>query len=771
MTDNDSDFYKTLFEQEKKRREEAEEQRRGAEEQQRRAEEQQRRAEEQQRRAEDNTRRERDRNRPTTFLELLYESHKLLSLPLKAEHASLSTTGSIPIPKGKYCPMRMKPWADCTALHQQIYDSVYRYLQPANGPVPRLFSARIQLEGWSQRLTSDAISGEQALEMYERLAVDSFAGDIIAELCKIPAACEEFRLGEGVRFDNHKNSLEKTYFPADTENAASHIHRPKPDGFCINMVDDTTKALLTSGEYKPPHKLPTRIIRLGLRPMDLWDEMVRSKTTPTDKTEKLRYQAERLVCSAIVQQYHVMIQEGLEVSFLTNGFCDIHLWIPQNDPSTLHYYLYDPNREVDPEDCILLEPKTAIARRLCLYLLSCRCLIRNQEWRVAARAKLRTWQTSFDLVRSQIPKAERDSLALYSDSSDSDHESPNHESPNPQNPDHQNPDNESPNSQSSYQQSPTPSAESPTAEGRRAPTRANPCRESQEAQQRRAESPDSSGSDTGSTVAQRKRGHIQVSNSTQLTSRSRSFQGDGVSPGQHDAEFCTLQCLLGLQCQGVLDEKCPNIRLHQQDRNNKTHPVTAEQLLCSLKEQLNQNLDQNCTPFGCTGRSGAPFKLTCATFGYTVVGKGTTTDWWPEVSREADAYRLLQKAQASAVPVFLGTMDLVNAYFLHGAGEIRHMLVMGWGGESPGEIGAKSELSRELKRSEREVRQLGVIHGDLQRENILWNSEVRRILIIDFHQSKLVPRRKVQKIRRTKRRSEGSTDNIETRQLKRLQVL
>lgn len=33
--------------------------------------------------------------------------------------------------------------------------------------------------------------------------------DIVAELCKISEACEEFWLGNGVRFDNHVNALDK----------------------------------------------------------------------------------------------------------------------------------------------------------------------------------------------------------------------------------------------------------------------------------------------------------------------------------------------------------------------------------------------------------------------------------------------------------------------------------------------------------------------------------------------------------------------------------
>ncbi|KAK9321513.1 hypothetical protein V1517DRAFT_241983, partial [Lipomyces orientalis] len=59
-------------------------------------------------------------------------------------------------------------------------------------------------------------------------------------------------------------------------------------------------------------------------------------------------------------------------------------------------------------------------------------------------------------------------------------------------------------------------------------------------------------------------------------------------------------------------------------------------------------------------------------YGCTVVGKGTTSGLWNEVSREADVYRILQRAQGSAVPVFLGAIDLKQIYF-HDEGDIRHM--------------------------------------------------------------------------------------------------
>ena len=93
--------------------------------------------------------------------------------------------------------------------------------------------------------------------------------------------------------------------------------------------------------------------------------------------------------------------------------------------------------------------------------------------------------------------------------------------------------------------------------------------------------------------------------------------------------------------------------------------------------------------------------------------------------------------QGSAVPVFLGRIDLAQVYFLHGAGEIRHMLLMGWGGDSVGRIKHDENIQRAISRSEKEIRSLGVFHQDSRPENILWNPELKQALIIDFHRCTL----------------------------------
>ena len=71
------------------------------------------------------------------------------------------------------------------------------------------------------------------------------------------------------------------------------------------------------------------------------------------------------------------------------------------------------------------------------------------------------------------------------------------------------------------------------------------------------------------------------------------------------------------------------------------------------------------------------------------------------------------------MPVFLGTIDLAKIYFLHGAGEIRHMLVMGWRGERTAMMDLEPWLCQEIHRSNKKIKTLGIIHDDLRRENIL----------------------------------------------------
>uniref|UniRef100_A0A093XUJ6 Reticulocyte-binding protein 2 like a n=1 Tax=Talaromyces marneffei PM1 TaxID=1077442 RepID=A0A093XUJ6_TALMA len=589
---------------------------------------------------------------PTAFREFVQACHELFSQQIEVGTPTRSTKGHIPTPTGKYCPTRLRLWSECPLQQREIYNSICDYLQPAGREPARLFASLAELHGLSWRFSRRVLRSEKDLESYERFAVEDHVHDIIAELCKIPAAQERFRLGNGIAFDNHAHTLDDSKDADEDVLDISSSRHPRADQFCIHQVDSTTNILLTTVEYKPPHKLSVENLQKGLQPMEFWEEVVNRNEIPVEKNAKLIYNAEQLANSVLAQEYHVMIQEGLEYSYITNGLALVLLRVPYHDPSTLYYYPCEPNREIPDEE---------------------------------------------------LQEAPLDSEYLSSESTGSEY-------------------------------LPSSLLESTSGQARRISSRSGGTCVDLEISQ--TESIDSSDSDTNPAAHGRKRGFSQIMSSPS-SQRSATRPTDSTPPSdqrqQHTSRFCTQRCLLGLQQKGTLDGSCPNVYLHRHGQEGNRHRIDAKELVQLLKDQLDQDLDHNCTPFGVCGSYGAPFKITCTAYGYTVVGKGTTSNLWKEVSREAEVYQVLRKVQGLAVPVFVGAIDLNMIYFLHGAGEIRHMLLMAWGGR---EIGVGERLT-EISRSRALIRKLGVVHGDLRLQNMLWNDELGRVLIIDFHRSEI----------------------------------
>lgn len=114
--------------------------------------------------------------------------------------------------------------------------------------------------------------------------------------------------------------------------------------------------------------------------MNFWKRVVSRNSIPTKPRKKLRYNAELLTGSVITQEYHIMIQEGLKYSYVTNCLALFLLHVPYDNPTSLYYHLCVPNQDVNPEDDqSILQPTTAIARVLCLCLMSFHSQFRDQS--------------------------------------------------------------------------------------------------------------------------------------------------------------------------------------------------------------------------------------------------------------------------------------------------------------------------------------------------------------------------------------------------------
>ena len=69
---------------------------------------------------------------------------------------------------------------------------------------------------------------------------------------------------------NHANALDENTVE---EGHLSGSQRARPDQFCIHRVYNV-RALLMTVKYKPPYKLTVENLRVGLRPMNFWEELV-----------------------------------------------------------------------------------------------------------------------------------------------------------------------------------------------------------------------------------------------------------------------------------------------------------------------------------------------------------------------------------------------------------------------------------------------------------------------------------------------------------------
>ncbi|KAH8802924.1 hypothetical protein F5884DRAFT_824008 [Xylogone sp. PMI_703] len=189
--------------------------------------------------------------------------------------------------------------------------------------------------------------------------------------------------------------------------------------------------------------------------------------------------------------------------------------------------------------------------------------------------------------------------------------------------------------------------------------------------------------DSHLVTSRRERNAGEITSSPPTQRSTKTWDRRGSPPKPHPTSFCTLRCLKNLSSiNPVLDYGCPNVKLHRPGGNGTHYPISTAKLI--------ELFD-------------APFKITCLPYSYT-----------DEVKQEADMYRVLQHAQGLAVPTC----------FLHGAGQIRHMLLMAWGGEKANQVEQTETLKFEFQKSLQEVRQRDVEYGDFHLNNVLWNAEI-----------------------------------------------
>ncbi|KAM3470546.1 hypothetical protein MY8738_009713 [Beauveria namnaoensis] len=436
----DAEQLKKLLQEAEKRAEQAE---KGQQEERQRAEEERQRAEEERQRAEEAERgqhRERQRadiaeeqTRLTTLEEYIAACHSLVFSRFVIEtDPDLTSKGSITNPRDKWCPQSLRSWSDFLEIQRLVFGSIY----DAFPTEERVFENRNFLAGLGSRVSQRPIQDEKTLEYFLHISVEDPVRVIIERLKMVQDARAAFALGDGVIFENHPHALSEVAeevidsetpatasAPPRTPDYRRDLNKLRPDQICVYRSDNTAlsrRTMIYISEYKPPHKLTAPHLRVGLRDMDIYKEVVNRKTIPTaaDPDTLFRYHAERLTASAITQTYHYMIESGLEYGLLTTGEAVVFLKVDWTDPGTLYYHLAEPAHEVMPHPnhfhiC------TAVGQYLAFTLLALggpgERRGHGQDERDRARTGLKTWNEDFETTLRSIPASARSAPDSSSD--------------------------------------------------------------------------------------------------------------------------------------------------------------------------------------------------------------------------------------------------------------------------------------------------------------------------------------------------------------------
>jgi hypothetical protein len=142
---------------------------------------------------------------------------------------------------------------------------------------PKLFPPAIALEDLGRLLCRRPLASEKDLESCQRFAVEERVVDVISQLLDILHARQSFGLGNGVKFENHANTLSD----GAEEVLQRTQQRSRTDQICVYRSLDDWRSLSFIIEYKAPHKLSVDYIRASLRPMNLWEDVIQRRTIPT----------------------------------------------------------------------------------------------------------------------------------------------------------------------------------------------------------------------------------------------------------------------------------------------------------------------------------------------------------------------------------------------------------------------------------------------------------------------------------------------------------
>ena len=273
---------------ERERAEKAERRAEGAEQDRQRERE---RAEKEQQRAEEAE----QQTRPTTLDEYITACHSSVFSKLTIE--TDPKQGSITNPQNKWCPTTIQPWTDLLDEQRAVFGALYGVFPTER----RVFENKNFLDGLGNRISKRSVADEKALEYFLHNSVEDLVRHIIEQLKELPGVFSVFDIGNGIIFENHAHAISDTAKEVvvregpttlpQTPGQLNH-NQLRADQICIyrsDSVHSSRRTMAYISEYKPPHKLTAPHLRLGLRPINIYKEVVNRKTILTSVDPETRF--------------------------------------------------------------------------------------------------------------------------------------------------------------------------------------------------------------------------------------------------------------------------------------------------------------------------------------------------------------------------------------------------------------------------------------------------------------------------------------------------
>ncbi|KAL8746607.1 MAG: hypothetical protein Q9184_007723, partial [Pyrenodesmia sp. 2 TL-2023] len=577
-------------------------------------------------------------NRPTTLEELLRECHENIQVHFQVEtDLKICTKGSVTSPVGKLCPQRLVLWQEFPQLQADAYDQAHDFFHPSDNEPRRVFMSAKGIQDYGRVQNYKTMKSEADLKDWQHKNVHGFLENIQDEY------------GLKGSFENYPLLL------GDGEEQKSR-HPTNSDQVYIVPLDGGYETLIVA-EFKAPHKLTAAHLRASIRDtVELDVAQIRHDrgTISPDDTAASSFGrlARYLFAAAACQTYQYLIKSGCGHGCIITGEAIVFLKVDKDHPRDLCYFLAEPQLDAttSPEAVDGLDvSKTMIAQLMSFLVMAYPPEPYSQQWRERAQGLAQVWKIDYEDVYYETPKKARellDKAQAKMEKLDLDYKGfggllVRNRSPRPQR------------------------KRVPTKQYGACATDLEPSNPNKE------DSGDDSNDDdhlpqTPSKPGPSKRQQSHNGQQSKQVGGSSYSQGLGGKSKGQQYQYCTQACLFGLVHRLPIDVACPNALSHPRGKHGNTHALTRPKLCQALRQQLFETRDIGCDNLQLTGSRGLLFRLTLASSGYTLVGKGTLRHYVRDLKREGQRYRRLNPLQGQWIPVYLGNIDLEIPWYGQG---------------------------------------------------------------------------------------------------------